>query len=163
MFLTIGHGLILFSEASAFSGKPRKDAQKNTPSQSSALKKPSKNKKLSPDPFYKSSKLNKIYLRQAKRQRVIIDYKKKGWVGESDDGSLKIRDIKKVSSKDRALLQKAVKVENSDRKIILKEIEKTAKYSESEKKQMRQRLFKGYLEMDPKGTYYFQADHWQVK
>ncbi len=122
-----------------------------------------KSKKTQPDGFYKNATLEKIYKRQAKRMKRIDAYKKKGIIGEADSGLLKIRQPQALNGKAKAMMEKVVKVENSDRQIIIREIEKGISGTEKRKAFVRRRLFELYRQTDPRGTYFFQADHWNKK
>ncbi len=123
-----------------------------------------KDKKFtSDDPFYSSKKLDKIYLRQAKRMNRIIAFKKKGNVGEADNGLLRIRTMMGLKKKESLLLKKLVKVENSDREIIFKSIEKGIVVTPAAKKTIRFNYFENQMAGELTGFYYFRADHWHKK
>jgi hypothetical protein len=123
------------------------------------LKKP----KVSPDAFFSSPLIDKISRRQAKRMKRVVYFKKKGTLGEADNGLLKIRSTKALSKKEIQLLSQLVKVENSDREKIFQEMTKDGYYSKKNRKEMRARYFRYFRQMDPKGVYFFQADHWHKK
>ncbi len=162
----VGTFPLFVSTSSAFAGKSKevkaakkREALKRSKKAQTATKKMAKN----PDPFYKSKLLDKIYKRQAKRMKRISEFKKQGVIGEADNGLLKVREVGKLKAKDKELMEKLVKVENSDRQKIFSEMEKDASYTKSNKVFLRRRYFELYRQMDSRGTYFFQADHWHKK
>ena len=58
------------------------------------------------------------------RYKVLVPLYKGGMIGETNDGLLGIRDIESLSLKDKALANKVIKAENSDRESLYSEIAK---------------------------------------
>ncbi len=169
LFPTVGKAVssssLFISPAMAFASKEqeaKKQKKASTPKPKKQVNK-NKSKKAPADGFYKNSTLEKIYKRQAKRMKRIDAYKKKGIIGEADNGMLKIRQPQALNGKAKAMMEKVVKVENSDRTIIIREIEKGISGTAKRKAFVRRRLFELYRQTDPRGTYFFQADHWNKK
>lgn len=150
----------LISTSQAFAGKASdKKKTKEANKEKAVTKKKSSNDEKK-DPFYANKTLKKIYYRQAKRASRIRNYKIKGVIGEADDGLLKIRDSSSLKKEDKLKMEKIVKVENSDRNRIFKEVEKGIPSSQLDREANRRHLFKFYHAGDETGMYYFQADHW---
>lgn len=144
-------------------GKVKKEAKTPPKNLNKTYKKIISKGKKKKSPFVENKTLKKIYGRQARRSKVIDAFKKKGALGESDSGLLKVRTSKGLSKKEKEIMNKFVKAENKDRKRIIAEIEKGGFYTERQKKEIRQTMFKFNRTSDSKGTYFFQADNWQKK
>ena len=122
-----------------------------------------KKKKKKSQNFLDSKLIKKIYKRQARRQKSLNKYKAKGRIGEADSGFILIYNVKKLSKKERAGIEKLVKVENGDRERLYSEVARVNKYNEEQMKFFKFTMFETYFEYDAKGVYYFRADHWQKK
>ena len=150
----------------AMSGK--KDNANTKPKKTaSPSKKKKKTKKVArkkkTNAFAENKTLKKIYGRQARRAKTIFAFKKKGVLGEADNALLKVKTTKGLSKKEKEIMEKFVKAENNDRKRIIAEIEKGGNYSDRQKTEIRQNLFKLNKASDIKGIYFYQADHWHKK
>lgn len=158
----------LLPVAHAAAKEPKEEAKKvakklNKAKEKSKIKNQKKSKNQKKDPFYSSKYLDKIYLRMAKRQNRIIGFKKKGVVGEADNGLLKMRTTKGLSTKEKELLEKLVKVENSDRNKMFSKMEEGTQPTKLMKEETRRHYFETQLTSDGSGVYYFRADHWMKK
>ena len=152
---------LLSTAACASSEKIKSDKSTND----SSTKKNNQKKNIIPaeSDFFKSPIVKKIHKRQARRLGVIQSLKKKGVIGEAEDGLLKIRDASNLSKKDKVTMEKLVKVENKDRIIIFKDIAKRQKFNEFDYNFLRRNMFDTYLDLDPIGTYYYSNRAWLKK
>ncbi len=93
----------------------------------------------------------------------IRQYKKKGILGEKDNGLLAIRNTDDLSRKEKLKLKKLVNSENKDRNKLYKIISKANQHSEKQEALLRLNMFRAHLDVDPRGTYYFEKKQWYKK
>lgn len=99
--------------------------------------------------------------RQVKRMAMFRDFKFAGFLGETDQGLLAIRDISKTTPENQKFIKKLVDEENKDRLQIYKEIANYNKLKPKQKQMLIQNFFEVYRNTDAKGTYYFEKKAWQ--
>ena len=110
-----------------------------------------------------SKPVKKIHKRQARRMVPIRLYKKKGFIGEKEDGLLSIRNTDKMSKKEKRKLKNLLNMENRDRNKLYQIISKANKHSKKQKALLRLNMFRSHLDIDPRGTYYFENGQWHKK
>lgn len=124
---------------------------------------PKESKVKVPKSFLDSKMVKKIHTRQARRKNALDSLKAKGAIGEASNGFVKIRSTKGLAKKTIPRMKKLVKVENNDRKLVYKKIQKMEKYNKIEMRVLLDQMFQKYLELDLPGTYYYSEGQWQRK
>ncbi len=158
LFLT---SLVLFPT----SGEAKK--KKKNPTSSEARKrktsKKSKNRRVDITKVLNSKAVLKIHKRQGRRMTAIKGYKKRGIVGEKENGLLAIRSTDKLSKRGKSKLRKIVDSENRDRNKLYQIISRASRHSKEEAASLRLNMFRSHLDVDIRGTYYFENGRWQQK
>ncbi len=116
-----------------------------------------------PTSFLDSKMVKKIHSRQARRKNALDSLKAKSVIGEASNGFIKIRSTKGLSPKTLNRMKKLVQVENNDRKLVYKKIQKMENYNKIEMRILIDQMFQKYLELDLPGTYYYSQGQWQRK
>ncbi len=116
-----------------------------------------------PTTFLDSKMVKKIHSRQARRKNALDSLKAKGVIGEASTGFIKVRTTKGLSPKTVNRMKKLVQVENNDRKLVYKKIQKMENYNKIEMRVLLDQMFQKYLELDLPGTYYYSQGQWQTK
>lgn len=99
--------------------------------------------------------------RQLERMDIIDSIKGKGYAGESDNGLLKIRDLKGLKDVEKKVVEQSVADENIDRTNIYKEIAAYNKMKPHEKELLIKNAYEVYRNTSKKGTFYFEKGVWQ--
>jgi hypothetical protein len=153
------------STSHAFSGK--KNEKKVAPAKKAKSQKKIKTKgkvsQKSRATFDQSKVVDQVAKNQARRMRLIDRFKKRGVIGEADNGMIKIRQSQGLSAEEKQKLMSLVKAENNDREKMFKVMEQQAAYNQEDKQYMRRKYFEHNRVSDPDGSYFFQADHWHKK
>lgn len=108
-------------------------------------------------------KAKEIQSRRLDRQTPLMLHKFKGYVGETDEGLIAVREIKKLPKIEQDTITKMVADENKDRQAWYKEIIAHNKLSEKEKGFLIKSAFDSFKGMDAKGTYFYENKRWQKK
>ncbi len=117
-----------------------------------------------PENFFLDSKFSQqIFKRQGARRTDLVDYKKKGYIGETSEGLIAIRDINKLNPTLKKKIEKKVKFENKDRNRLYQAFIKRNKYNQQQEKTYRQNMFQSHLQSDPQGVYYRAEKEWLKK
>lgn len=161
VFFLLLASLVLFSTSE---GAKRK---KKTPVLSEARKgktsKKTKKRRVDITKVLNSRAVSKIHKRQARRMTAIKGYKRKGIIGEKENGLLAIRSMDKLSKKEKSRLRRIVDRENRDRNKLYQIISRASGHSKKEATFLRLNMFQSHLEVDLRGTYYFEKGRWQQK
>lgn len=100
---------------------------------------------------------------QVERRPLILQYKIKGQVGESETGLLMIREPKSLKPEILKAITVVVDAENVSRKNELEEIAKINQMDAQTKAEFVKIYFSVNKGTDPKGTYFFESNTWQKK
>ena len=104
-----------------------------------------------------------VNARRLQRYKSILIYKFQGYIGETEQGMLKVRDLSKAPAADRPLIQKTVDDENKDRLEWYKAVIAYNKLSEKQKGFLIKSSYDTFKGTDAKGTYHYENKKWQKK
>ena len=152
--------LLLFFFSTLGEAKKRRTSKK---SRGHRVSRKSKNRPVDVAKILGSKAVSRIHKRQARRMTPIRGYKKEGYIGEKENGFLAIRNIDKLSKREKSKLKKLLNSENRDRKKLYQIISRASKYSKKEEAFLRLNMFRSHLEVAPRGVYYFENGRWQQK
>lgn len=100
---------------------------------------------------------------QLKRSADLIRFKTLGYIGESSDGLLAIREKNGASKEEAVKVQKIVDEENKDRAAIYKELISFNKLDEKEQGFLMKAVYDTLKGSDAKGFYFYENQKWQKK
>ncbi len=106
-----------------------------------------------------TAKANKIKDRQRGRIKQLDKYKKKGFLGESEKGTVVIKS-KKFRPIQAKKIKKLIEAENDDRMALYKEI---ANANSSQQAQVIKSFSKSFQDLSPKGTWVQESGNWKQK
>ena len=112
---------------------------------------------------FDSKIVKRIHRRKARRMESIGVYKRKGFIGEREDGLLAIRTTKGLSKAKKKKLEKLVAAENRDRNKLYRILARAKGRSKKEEVLLRFDMFRAHLDVDLEGTYYFEKGYWRRK
>ena len=111
-----------------------------------------------------SAKVKTIQSKQKGRIGKILKFKKMGAIGETDKGTLEVKDAAKVKSKvDQLKMKKLVSSENSDRAALYKEIIASNSLTGDMEGGIRKIFFQKFRDADPAGSFYKEGGAWKSK
>jgi uncharacterized protein YdbL (DUF1318 family) len=108
-------------------------------------------------------KAKEIQDRQAKRLKAIDEFKKKGVIGETEQGLIETRDASAVKGLARNLLDKIVADENADREELYKELAQANSLSATTLSAMRRSFYESFKKASPAGSWYKTGGEWKKK
>jgi uncharacterized protein YdbL (DUF1318 family) len=100
-----------------------------------------------------SPKTLEIKKRMSERVSTIIEWKKKGKLGETYDGNLKLHDTKGLSKEAKDKLKKLVEEENEDRNLLYQEIQNLNQLTDHNQSRIRKFFANAFKENSPTGTW----------
>jgi len=111
-----------------------------------------------------SPEIKAIQAKQKSRLSKILSYKKKGVIGETDKGTLGVKDLAAVKSGiEKTRVKKLVSDENSDREALYKEIMSSNKLDGSASTRLRTIFFQQFKSADPAGAPFKMGGSWKTK
>jgi uncharacterized protein len=111
----------------------------------------------------KPPKAQKYLKSQLARMDELRKYKYAGSIGETDQATVAIRDVKGLAESEQKKIKKVVDDENRDRKFIFNEIAKFNKLDKTEYGFLIKSAYETYRNTDAKGTYYLENKKWLKK
>jgi len=107
--------------------------------------------------------VKQLQLRRVDRQTALLVAKFKGYIGETDQGLIAVRDMKRLAKNEQEKITQLVTAENQDRLTWYKEVISFNKLNEQEKGFLIKSAFDTFKGTDAKGTYYYENKKWQKK
>jgi len=107
-----------------------------------------------------SAKAKALKTQLASRVRKLIQFKRKGFLGETRDGRVEVHSTPQNSPRPglRVLLQKLVKAENQDRMALYQEALQSNQMEEAKLEQVRSSFARAFQAESPSGTWLQNAD-----